>query len=227
MSDMKYAPYSFSKLSLHEQCNRKFKYRYIDKVKPQKQDMTALLKGGAVHSLLENYPNPSTHKLAPKYKHIFDDFLQTKLGQDYLNIPSIREFAFGLTKDFEPTEYKSKDAIFRGYVDYICTKDNVLHLIDWKTGRLKEQKWQSYDQLMMYAIYFFQRYPNIDQIKISYVYVEHAEAENDLLLERKYLRTYKDSLAGMIISTEQDIEFKKCPSKLCDYCEFQYHCDKD
>lgn len=78
---------------------------------------------------------------------------------------------------------------------------------------------------MMYAIYFFKRYPKIDKIRISYVYVEHINEENDMILERKYLKNYESQLTNLIISTENDTEFKKCPSKLCDYCEFQIHCD--
>lgn len=119
-----YAPYSFSKLSLHDQCNRKFKYRYLDKVKPQSKDMTALLKGGAVHSILENYPNPSTHKLAPKYQDIAKNFLMSDLGSKYINLKSVNEMSFGLTKDLEPAVYRTKEAIFGGFIDYVCTMDN-------------------------------------------------------------------------------------------------------
>lgn len=224
---MKYSPYSFSKLSTHKQCNRKFKYNYIDKAPKSPMDMSALLKGGAVHSILEHYPNSSTHKLAPKYQYIADKFIQTNLGEKYLTQESIREFDFGLTKYLEPTEYGDKEAMFRGSVDFICTIDNVLHLIDFKTGKYKEPKWQSYNQLMFYAIYFFQRYPNIDIIKISYVYIEHEDHENDMILERKYLDTYVSELIDLINNVENDNEFIKNPTKLCNWCEYEEFCLQD
>lgn len=123
---MKYAPYSFSKLATHKHCNRKFKYNYIDKAPKDKTDMTALLKGGAVHSILEHYPNESTHKLAPKYQHIVDNFICTTLGEKYLNQESIREFSFGLTKQLTPTTYSDKEALFRGFIDFICTIEDTL-----------------------------------------------------------------------------------------------------
>ena len=65
----KFAPYSFSKINMHKQCNRKFKYGYIVKAKREQQDRTALLKGGAVHSILEKHPEESTHKLERKLAH--------------------------------------------------------------------------------------------------------------------------------------------------------------
>ena len=101
---MKFAPYSFSKLNTHKSCNRKFKYNYIDKAPRDKTDMTALLKGGAIHSIIEHHPEPTTHKLAPKYQHIVDNFICTNLGEKYLTQDSIREFDFGLTQDLQPTQ---------------------------------------------------------------------------------------------------------------------------
>ena len=224
---MKYNPYSFSKLSTHKHCNRKFKYNYIDKAPKDKMDMTALLKGGAVHSILEHYPNESLHKLAPKYQHIADKFVVTNIGEKYLTQESIREFDFGLTKDLTPTAYSDKEALFRGSIDFICTIDNVIHLIDWKTGKYKEPKWQEYDQLMFYGIYFFQRYENVDTIKISYVYIEHENHENSIVLERQYLETYVKQLIELIHNAETDEEFKKNPGPLCNWCEFRTHCNSD
>lgn len=80
---------------------------------------------------------------------------------------------------------------------------------------------------MFYAIYFFQKYPNINKIKISYVYVEHADTENDLILERKYLDTYVSELINLINDAENDMEYAKNPSMLCSYCPFEVHCKQD
>jgi CRISPR/Cas system-associated exonuclease Cas4 (RecB family) len=224
---MKFSPFSFSKLSTHNQCNRKFKYNYIDKIKVDKPISEALLKGGAVHSILEHYPNKSTHKLAPKYADIAIKFLKTDIAHELYMYESVREFDFGLTSELQPCEYKDKSALFRGSVDYIFTNEKGLHLIDWKTGKLKEEKWQSYEQLMFYAIYFFQRYPKIEKTTISYIYVEHENSHNTLTLERKYLQNYINQLFDLINAVETDTSFNKNVSKLCDYCDFQEICEND
>ena len=222
-----YRPYSYSRLNTYKTCNRKFKYHYIDKAPTSKTDVSALLKGGAVHSILEHYPEPSTHKLAPKHQHIADKFLRTNLAQKYIFRESTREFSFGLTADLQPCGYSDKIAMFRGSVDYTCIVDGILHLIDWKTGKLKEERFQDYNQLMFYGIYFFQKYSKIDTIKISYVYIEHENAENSLILERKYLMNYTNELLELIEKVESDSSFEKFPSKLCDWCEYQSHCTSD
>lgn len=223
----KYAPYSYSKISIHNQCNRKFKYQYLDKAPKSKSDITPLLKGGAVHSILENYPTPSTHKLAPKFQYIADKFIETDLGQKYLNLESIREYNFGLTKQLAPCKYSDKDALFKGSIDFITKIDDVLHLNDWKTGKLKEEKWQDFDQLMFYAIYFFMRYPTINKIVISYVYVEHEEHENKITLFRENLNNYVSTLLDLINAAETDTIFAKNITPLCDWCAFQEHCQQD
>lgn len=222
-----FAPYSFSKIATHKGCNRKFKYNYIDKAPRQKRDMTALLKGGAVHSILEHFPEATSHKLAAKYFHIAEKFLKTELGTKYYTNQSVREYDFGLTYDLQPTSYSDKEALFRGSVDFISNIDNILHLVDWKTGKYKDPKWQDFDQLMFYAIYFFIKQPNLNYIRISYVYVEHENMENTITLERKYLQNYIDQLLGLINDVENDVEFKKNIGPLCDYCDFQEHCNND
>jgi CRISPR/Cas system-associated exonuclease Cas4 (RecB family) len=223
-----FAPYSYSKLSTHKQCNRKFKYAYIDKAPKSKiSDMTPLLKGGAVHNILEHYPNLSTHKLAPKYQYIADNFIASNLGQKYLSKDSVREFDFGLTKDLKPTTYKDKDALFKGSIDYITRIDDTLHLNDWKTGKLKEEKWQDFDQLLFYAIYFFIRYTNINKIVISYVYVEHNNHENTITLDRIYLKRYVTELFGLIKDAENDTVYKRNITPLCGWCAFEEHCNND
>lgn len=210
----------------HEQCPRKFSYSYI--LKPQKGyvDRTALLKGGAVHHILEKYPSESTHKWAPKYQHIADKFIASDLGRKYFNSTSMNEFSFGLTEKLEITEYKDKTGLFRGKIDRVQVVDGVLHLIDWKTGKYKEEKWQDFRQLLFYAIYFFRRYPNIDKIKISYVYVEH-DLENGLMLERQYLLNYVKQLTDLIRAVETDTTYVKTPSRLCDWCDYKEYCSKD
>ena len=219
-----YGPYSFSRLNTHAKCPRRFRYQYIDRVKREPTDMTALLKGGALHSILENYPARSTHKLAPRYQAIADAFTGSVLGRKYLGYQSMREIRFGMDGDLAPCEYGAPTAIFRGFIDYTCVIDGVLHLLDWKSGKLKDQKYQHFEQLMFYAIYFFQKYPALDKINIGYVYIEHAGCENSLLLERQYLPNYVEQLRGMIRAAENDTTFIKNPSRLCDWCPYQRHC---
>lgn len=222
---LRFAPYSHSKLGTYSTCPRKFKYSVIDKAPRDPSSTEALTKGRAVHRLLENYPVIATDN--DDHRNIVERFASSSLGQKYLHEgQSCRELKFGITRDFKPTSYYDRDAMFRGSIDYVLRHGDQLHLIDWKTGKAKDERWQEYDQLVRYAVYFFVSYPSIQSIRISYVYVEH-DHENPMVLSRKYLDKYKSDLAEKIQECEEDEEFPKTPNKLCDFCDFRTHCSTE
>lgn len=224
----KYRPYSFSRMSTFTQCPYRFKLHYIDKVPEEENPISlmALRKGSKVHSLLENYPKIETET---KSFDIVEKFVRSKVAEPYLDAilnesPNKREFAFGLTKDFEPTTYDSPDALFHGKIDLICTVNGMLNLVDYKTGKAKEQTDQDYSQLMLYAIYFFQK-TTLDEIRISFVYVEH-DHENSLVLKRQYLEHYKDIFLKLVERIETS-DYSRQKSYLCKYCPYADKCHLD
>ena len=225
---LKYIPYSFSKISTFNSCPKKFEYNYILKLE-DKTDTPALAKGRAVHSILEYYPefDNSLMHADPIYteaKEICDNFLNSDLGKKYIlnDLPKFSEEKIALDINLNPCDYKDKNVLFKGIVDQIII-GNTLFLNDFKTGRYKDERYQSYDQLMFYAIYFFIKYTNIMEIHISYLYVEH-NIENSLVLERKFLNNYIKTLITNIKKIEETIEFNKNESKLCDFCGFNEIC---
>lgn len=222
-----YRPYSHSRMQSFKQCPYKFKLHYIEGKDEEMNPISqmALSKGSKVHNLLENYPKIETET---KSFDIVEKFVRSKVAEPYLDAilnesPNKREFAFGLTKDFEPTTYDSENALFHGKIDLICTVNNVLTLVDYKTGKPKEQTEQDYSQLILYGIYFFQKIPELQQLKISFVYVEH-DHENSLILDRKYLEHYKEIFLNLV----EDIETSDYPKKkqfLCKYCGYCKYCE--
>ena len=161
--------------------------------------------------------------MAEKYQYIADKFILSPLGQKYMTRDSVREHSFGITSKLEPTTYGDKEAIFRGHIDYVGVENDYIVLVDWKTGKYKDEKNQDFNQLLFYAIYFFYSYPKINNIKLSYVYVEH-NLENTIILERKYLDNYINDLISLIEETENDVEFKKNETNLCEWCPYKEYC---
>ena len=133
----------------------------------------------------------------------------------------INEYKLGLDFTLSGSDY-SKESLFNGIVDYICVKNSILYLIDFKSGRAKEQRFQDYNQLLFYAIHFFEKY-RVPKIIISFVYVEH-DLENSLELELKYLDNYKKELLQCIKQIEHCTDFKANKSKLCEWCGFKDIC---
>ena len=218
---MKYSPYSFSRISTFETCPRHFKFSYIDNLDEEEKE--CLKKGSKVHSILENFQ---------EYEHnnrIVEEFISSELGKKYLpyidnSKPNRKEFPFGLTSKLEPCDFGDPNCLFRGKVDLMFVEDKMLNLIDYKTGKYKEERYQNYEQLIFYSIYFFNTYKYIKWIRISFVYVEHC-LENCLILSRDSFPIYIKKLVSLITKIENEKEFNCNKSRLCDYCSFKDLCN--
>ena len=208
--------FSFSRIELFKHCPYKFKLKYIDEIKV-KQEFKHLIKGKKVHSLLENFEtfqNDNTEESL-----IVQRFSESDLGKDILTKKSLRELEIKLNDKLEPC---NDDHKLIGYIDRVNITENGLELIDFKTGKYKEPQYQSFDQLITYAIYCFQKL-NVNEIKLRYVYVEHLR-ENSLTLKREYLDLHKSKLQNDIKVIEETTDYFKNKTKLCDWCEYKEIC---
>ena len=221
--------FSYSKISTYQQCPLKYKFQYIDKI-PTKPSIH-LIKGSKIHKLLENFEsfeyNPNT-----EYHDIVKSFMDSSLGIEILSKPSIREHQIKLNENLRADDsLTKKETRFIGYIDRINvyvettpldeTSKNV-ELIDFKTGKYKEPKYQDFQQLILYSIYMFDKY-EIDSILLRFVYVEH-NLENSLLLNRSSTEIYRSQLQKDIETIESDTIFKKNQSPLCPWCDYQQIC---
>lgn len=240
LSNLKFKPYSHSKISTHQQCPAKFKFKYIDKIQEPQIPQIHFDKGTFIHLLLEHNGDLNKVKASPDFKEVYSHglitpaqykeyfkmyktFIDSTAGKSILKRKEImKEFAIGLTPDLEMTKYDAPDAILRGYIDaaYVDEKSDTLILIDWKTGKLPRDV--SFQQLMFYAISLFSKMP-FDRILIMYAYIEHCKVEKTML-KREDLPKYKKALNQLIGQIELDTVFPKNETALCNWCSYQDHC---
>jgi len=136
---MKFAPFSASKLAVFNQCNRKFKYQYVDKIKTPFVVSEALTKGKIIHSLLENHRFTLPEKIAMIKKEkqiiysefytkdlvkecigIYNAYVESTMGKEnFSNKPLATELEIALDKKLKPCEPLAQDVLFRGYIDKI------------------------------------------------------------------------------------------------------------
>ena len=227
---MKYAPYSFSKINTYEQCALKFKFLYIDKLGTYVPNL-AMERGSYIHTLLENdtksKPTSFKFKIATPEQQsecidIFIKFKQSELGQRYLEVPAQAEVEFGMKfvdGVLTPCSYYDKEALFRGKIDHSILEGETIHLIDWKTGKVSG--FPAPLQLVMYAVWAFAMYPNVNFIRTAFVYVEHENQEKVYEFRREHLDALKKKVIEKIVNMEKEEKFRKSESRLCDYCDFR------
>jgi CRISPR/Cas system-associated exonuclease Cas4 (RecB family) len=235
---MKFAPYSISKIGTYFQCPHKFKLQYISKLKVPFETNVALLKGSHIHKILENnfdYNIPFeigdvyTQEHFNKTIEIVKIFEKSELGMTTKKLQKIgvpeEDFAFTFNKDL--VGYWDKTAHFRGSADLYVTNNDLGIIVDYKSGKDKSKEdGFGDDQSKMYAIYMFIKYPEIQNVKASFFFIEH-NTKKTLEYTRDNLNDYIDYFKKKIEIVESDSSYKKQVTSLCDYCSFKFHghCD--
>jgi len=231
---MKFTPFSFSKINSFEMCPKKFEYNYIEKLRFFVPNM-ATERGSYVHTLLENdtKSKPTTFKftlidddMQQECISIYEKFTETEWGQFFMQADDAEaEVAFGVKKTDEglvPCSYYDKEALFRGKIDHFFIFEGVVYVIDWKTGKISS--FPAPLQLVMYAVWVFLKYPEINEVFSAFVYVEHPT--NDKMIKeynftRDMLPKLIEKVIEKIINIEKATEFKKKESVLCNYCDYR------
>jgi len=223
-------------------CPRKFKFKYIEKIKVTDKPQQALVKGYCTHLVLEHFPDFPKEELDTIEPQEFRDmgietakkFIETDLGKSILtNEKGIKEYQFGITQNYRPCSYDDSEALFRGSIDRINIYDTQegleYELIDYKTGKYKDLSKQSFDQLSFYAMYLYLKYFSVQpwySIKIRYVYVEHSKENSLIITYSDFVRILK-KFKNQIQEIEECQEFKKIQNRLCDWCDFQELCNNE
>jgi len=237
----RFTPYSHSKISSHQQCPRKFKYYYVDKVPHPKVPQIHFDKGKLIHMMFEfdgnlkkiqeqrEYKDIIKHGLVKKediiaYFKVYKSFRKNSI---FSRKVLFKELSIGITSNFDKTGYSSKDAMFRGYIDavFLDEASDTPIIVDWKTGKDKTKEQQSWQQLLFYGTALFKLMP-YDKIVLLYAYVEHDHVLTKVL-HRKDLPKYEKALMDTVFTVESDFVFPKIESPLCNYCDFQEHCLQD
>jgi len=156
---MKYGPYSFSKMSMHQNCANRFKLTYIDKIKTPWIKTKALEKGKFIHHIIEKKllnedvkqsildykitEHESYKDLLPLVKYV----LSAERMKKYEKYPNkYVEYGFGLyidEKSIELGTYKKTNGVsplIRGYIDLMIDDGDTIIIIDHKTGKYKEDQ---------------------------------------------------------------------------------------
>ena len=156
--------WSYSNLSLYQQCPKKYFHLRIAKdVKEAPSD--ALTFGNEIHKIAQEYIESS--KPIPE-KYVKD--IQPAL--DRLNaIPGQKlcENKLGLTVNLEPCGFFDKNVWWRGIADLIILQDDKALTVDYKTG--KSSKYADLKQLEILSLAIFKHFPHIQKVKAGLMFL--------------------------------------------------------
>jgi len=240
---------SFSEINDYEKCPKMYKYKYILRI-PVSVGHQAVF-GTVIHATLRDFyrihksvnegfegffEKPTLDDLLNLYyKHWREEGyqdekhakVQKKKGEEilkyfYNEIYTGQENVLDLEKNFK---VDVAGITVSGVVDRIDTiEGNGVELVDYKTGKLKEQKEVEQDiQLMIYGLFAKQKL-GVDTVKASLLFLDAGEKIETEIGEEK-IGFVKDKIVDTA-KCIQDSKFEPRPDYHgCKFCDYKKICD--
>jgi len=229
---MKYAPYSFTKIKTFQHCPKQFEWKYVNKIELDDDytDPLFFQRGRFVHQYIAKRLAGGTGEINGFMDIAVDDKLSLienadeSLNNEYISMTfdfDVTEIEKSMRLDYDLIATTEKGYALNGYIDYFAVHNNFAMIVDWKSGKYREDP--RYDQLELYAIWLFQNYPEVEEIDLVFFYVEYNKFNmktvtlDDIIEFRKKLREN-------ILEIERTNDFEAKPSRECVHCPFVNTC---
>jgi len=163
---------SFSSLSNFEKCPY---HLYLSKVeKCPDPSGPAAQRGTEIHDMAEAYIRGDLAEMPKELGKFTDLFegLRARFAQGYIHVEE--DWAF--TRDWDTTGWVEKDTWLRVKLDAMDRQSDTSAIVyDWKTGRKYGNEIKHGQQALLYVISAFVRYPDLEFIESSMVYLDKGE----------------------------------------------------
>jgi len=211
-------PISYSRLSTFENCPLQFEYLYVNKaVQDNGNEFTQY--GTRVHESLEHYAKTrdpehltlETRKFAP-----IVDRIMSKEGEKWF------EYQMAISPDKTPCDWFSPTVWLRSVADVLIVHKDTAWVLDYKTGKVKDNP----TQMQLFACMTMLHFPQVQKVKTSFIWLVHDSTTNaeysregfDGLwrgLEQRFARVQEGVDLGV---------FPAKPSRLCNWCAAKKVC---
>lgn len=214
--------WSYSAMNTFETCPRQYYAKYVTKEVPFVQNAAAKW-GDDVHKALEDAIKFGSSLPANMvmYQHMLDA-VRLRAGQ--LQGELIAERPVALSRDLKPMSWFTKRTAkvkvwFRLKVDVTIHCGAYAELLDWKTGKMKDDP----DQLHLYALVAFILHPELEKVNVGYVWLKDRTITPPTTYTRDMLPAMLDYWVAKYEVLEEAYirdDFPPKPSGLCHgWCE--------
>jgi len=231
---------SASSVKTYEQCPRKYKFNYIDKLPKKHFDHFDL--GNLCHKTLEGFHD---YFISNKYnkksavKIMGESFAKARLGFpslsdelvleakqmmfDYLKMISVdgmpnvksceKDFDFNITESIR----------VRGFIDRIdVLKNGSFRIMDYKTT--KSVQYLDSFQLLVYGVWLKKEFPDIKDFSGAYVLLRHKSKLKEYSFNLVDIEEAEKKLISYANSIKTENTWVTVPGKLCNFCDFKDVC---
>lgn len=235
---LKLSPYS---IGIYEQCPRRYKYHYVDRlIREYRKPWPWLTMGNHVHATLTDFF--STIPVERRTVETIENLLRQKWSRNregFSDSEEEREYgerALGMLRRFVETEKidvqplmverfheapVSENLIINGRIDRVDRlEDGSLHIIDYKTGRAEES---DTFQLHLYCL-ILSRTLTWPVSKASYLHMEDGVWQT-VEVQGEHMEESRQRVISIANRIEGETEYPVVIGQLCQYCDFAEICE--
>lgn len=200
--------FSLTKITTHEKCALKYKFRYILNLPDQKSASAS--RGTDLHKCVEdklkiNAPLPA------ELSH-YDSWLDKLRGPNCWP-----EHKIAVDKNWKPCGWEDSDAYMKAVLDlkYIISPKEVA-VYDWKSGKIYDDH---DDQKRLYAPMVFAEHPDLYTVRSIHVYLDLGQ-NREKIFHRTEMAQLMDHWNQRAAAVERDTEFIPSPGYHCKWCGY-------
>jgi hypothetical protein len=200
--------FSLTKITTHEKCALKYKFRYILDLPELKN--AAATRGVDNHKSIEDFIRDGT-PLPPNLDY-YHGWLESMRGP-----MAFPEHKIAVNEEWQLCGWEDPDAYMRSVIDlkYVLSPDLVVNY-DWKTGKIYPDH---VDQKELYAAMVSAEHPEAFEIQSIHVYVD-LNKNTDRAYHRDLIPSIKTRWDARIASVKNDQEHIPSPGYHCTWCGY-------
>ena len=245
--------WSMSKIKLLESCPLAFYLQYIEKYRfvDENQDTLARDLGLAIHYTFEVMQNGMTiaesyeetkkehlHIVGEENWHFIDAMMPKvrKFNRMLHDMDEINPFAYveaeakmAVDKNFEPVDFFSSNAYFRGVVDYTAGRQNESTIIDFKKGGAGYLTKYHAPQLSSYLLLDYYCNNKFEEGNTFIYYVEKGDLSPGPSISGDMIESHTrpwlvNKIDTAVNQVYDDGYFKFKRGNMCKYCDYAPKC---
>jgi RecB family exonuclease len=213
--------WSFSSYQVFRSCPRHFLYKHINKFPSEAPPSEYGERGTAIHEAAERYIRGETEELHPNCLDFKEDLANLRERYASGTVSVEEEWAFN--SDWSIGDWKT--AWLRIKCDAVAhLSESHLAVIDFKTGKRKGNELKHAQQVRLYALAAFIRYPEAQKITVELWYFDQDDLNSNTITRDDY-----DALFQMFDRVGHEItEATSYPPRpnieSCRFCEYKERC---
>lgn len=214
--------WSFSAIKQFEQCPYRTYLQRVERAPvPEAEPDSPLERGSRIHLEAEEYvkgTGPMTKHLL-KFEREFE-----RLQSEYEVDQVLLEEEWGFTKDWTPVSWSHEDCWALIKCDAVVFEnDGTVTVIDYKTGKKFGKEVPHQQQLQLYAIATFMKFPEPPLIKAELWYLDEGKTTSRVY-PREFVNEVLNRWSDRGNALTNALHFNPKPNKFnCKWCDYGTH----